>query len=203
MKKTIALLATALTIGSFSTPAQAGNDSWIGEITTVGFNFCPRGWAPLNGQLLAISQYNALYSLLGTVYGGDGRTTFALPDMRGRTGIHTGSGPGLTDRRLGSKGGAESVTLTVNQMPAHTHSAASTSRASNLPADSADPTGNVNALDVGGNTYHTGGGTVDMASGSVTTTIGSAGGSQAHQNMQPYLTLTYCIATVGTYPSRN
>jgi len=179
MKKTIALLATALTIGSFSTPAQAGNDSWIGEITTVGF------------------------SLLGTVYGGDGRTTFALPDMRGRTGIHTGSGPGLTDRRLGSKGGAESVTLTVNQMPAHTHSAASTSRASNLPADSADPTGNVNALDVGGNTYHTGGGTVDMASGSVTTTIGSAGGSQAHQNMQPYLTLTYCIATVGTYPSRN
>jgi len=172
-------------------------------LIAAGFNFCPRGWLPLNGQLLSISQNTALFSLLGTIYGGDGRTTFGLPDLRGRTGIHTGTGPGMTNRPLGSKGGVESVTLNTNQMPSHTHSAASTSRASNIPADTPDPTGNVNALDVGGNTYHTGGGTVDMAPGSVTTTIGAAGSSQAHANMQPYLTLNYCIATFGTFPSRN
>ncbi len=203
MKKTIAMLATVLSVGGFSQAVHAGNDPWIGEITTVGFNFCPRGWAEANGQLLAISQYQALFSLLGTIYGGDGRTTFALPDMRGRTGVHAGAGPGLTSRAMGSKYGAENVTLTTNQMPAHSHTATSVARASNVPADTPDPTGHVNALDVGGNTYHTGGGTVDMASGSVNTTISNAGGGAAHPNMQPSITLNYCIALNGIYPSRN
>jgi len=129
--------------------------------------------------------------------------TFALPDLRGRTGVSEGGGPGLTMRRLGQRSGVETVTLNINQMPSHSHSAVSTPRGSNLPADSADPTGNVNALDTAGNTYRTADPTVDMKTGSVTTTIGSAGANQAHANMQPYLVLKYCIAAFGTYPSRN
>ena len=97
------------------------SEPFVGEVRMFAGNFAPRGWAFCDGQLLAVSQNDALFSLLGTIYGGDGRTTFGLPDMRGRVAIHAGSGPGLSPRRLGAKAGSEKETLTVNQMPSHTH----------------------------------------------------------------------------------
>jgi microcystin-dependent protein len=104
-----------------SPSAHAGAEPWIGEIAMVGYSFCPRGWIDANGQLLQIAQYQALFSLYGTMYGGDGRTTFGLPDLRGRMAMNVGNGPGLSPRQMGQKGGQETVTIMTSQMPAHTH----------------------------------------------------------------------------------
>ena len=164
------------------------SEPFLAEIKIVGFNFAPRGWAFCDGQILPINQNQSLYSLLGTTYGGDGRTNFALPDLRGRTPIHIGSG-----HTLGSKSGEETHTLAANEMPQHTH----TIQASTSTANANDPTGGV--LAKSGQIYREPGTLVDMMSGTMT----NVGGSQAHDNMQPYLALNFCIALQGLFPSRN
>lgn len=173
------------------------SEPFVGEIRMFAGNFAPRGWAFCDGQLLAVSQNDALFSLLGTIYGGDGRTTFGLPDMRGRIPIHAGFGPGLSERRLGVKGGAEKVTLTVNQLPSHSH--ATSENATSHKADSTDPTGRIPARAPGLDPYADAGPDTNMAA----STISSLGGSQAHTNLMPYLCIHFIIALVGIYPSRS
>ena len=173
------------------------SDPFLGEITMVGFNFAPRGWALCDGQLLPISQNTALFALLGTTYGGDGRTSFGLPDLRGRVPVHSGYGPGLSDRRLGEKSGAETVGLSQNQLPAHSHSLVCKNVQGNQPI----PGGHSIAGDGTGMTadYHDQPPDTAMHASS----IGNTGGNQAHANMQPYLCLNFCIALMGLFPSRN
>ena len=169
------------------------SEPFIAEVRIFAGNFAPRGWAFCNGQLLPLAQNTALFSLIGTTYGGDGRTTTALPDLRGRTPMHPGRGPGLTSRRLGQKGGTETVTLSENQMPAHTH----TLRGSGDENDRNSPA-NDRVWGDGEQMFAAANNLVDMGA------VGdSKGGSQAHTNMQPYLSLTYIIALVGMYPSRS
>lgn len=171
------------------------SEPFVGEIRMFAGNFAPRGWAFCDGQLLAVSQNDALFSLLGTIYGGDGRTTFGLPDMRGRIPIHAGHGPGLSERRLGAKGGAEKVTLTVNQLPSHTHPL----QASTELAQQASPQGNVLARTLTFDLYRQATPTSSMASSSITGT----GGSRSHTNLMPFLCIHFIIALVGIYPSRH
>ena len=176
-------------------PAEAGAEPFIGEIMMVGYTFCPRGWAEANGQLLPIAQNTALFSLYGTTYGGDGRTTFALPDLRGRVPIHVGNGPGLSPNALGQKGGSETNTLTVNQMPPHSHSLNATTAASASP----DPTGNLSANTGRDDNYAGGAPNAQMSSSA----IGSSGGGQAVNNMQPFQVIRFCLALQGIFPSRS
>lgn len=159
-------------------------------------NFAPRGWAFCDGQLLAVSQNDALFSLLGTIYGGDGRTTFGLPDLRGRLPIHAGHGPGLSERRLGAKGGAEKETLTVNQMPSHTHEF----KGSDNLAGGPNPQTNVVAQST----------TVDgyikndvVAENLSSSSVSNVGGSRSHTNLMPFLCVHFIIALFGIYPSRH
>ena len=168
-------------------------EPFLGQIQPFGFNFAPRGWAKCDGTLLPISGNEALFSLLGTIYGGDGQTTFALPDLRGRVSLHEGQGPGLTNRQIGQKAGEENVTLVVSQIPSHTH----TLRARAEPANSNKPANHV--LGAGETVYETGNADVDMGASAIQNT----GGSGSHDNMQPFLVLNWCIALVGTFPSRN
>jgi len=170
------------------------SEPFVGEVRMFAGNFAPRGWAFCDGQLLAVSQNDALFSLLGTIYGGDGRTTFGLPDLRGRIPIHAGHGPGLSERRLGSKSGAEKVTLTVNQLPSHTH----TMQASTQPATDSLPGSKVLAqADV--RPY-----TVDAPfQGLSTSAVTNIGGSRSHTNLMPFLCIHFIIALVGIYPSRH
>lgn len=160
----------------------------------MGFNFAPRGWAFCDGQILPINQNQSLYSLLGTTYGGDGRTSFALPDLRGRTPTHTGSSDGGTSLTLGQKSGEETHTLSAGEMPQHGHSL----KGSSTPVNSNDPTGRV-VGDNQGLLYHAFSTAVPMAGNAVA----NAGGGQSHDNMQPYLALNFCIALQGLFPSRN
>ena len=173
------------------------SEPFVREIRMFAGNFAPRGWAFCDGQLLAVSQNDALFSLLGTIYGGDGRTTFGLPDMRGRLPIHAGHGPGLSERRLGAKAGQEHVTLTVNQLPSHTH----TMQAATEIGTAATPQSNVLARVTAGNPYFSSAAvapTANMAAAS----IASTGGSQSHTNLLPYLCVHFIIALFGIYPSR-
>jgi microcystin-dependent protein len=158
-------------------------------------NFAPRSWALCDGQLLAISQNDALFSLLGTTYGGDGRTTFALPDLRGRVPIHVGASVGGTNHALGQKAGEETHTVSVNEMPTHTHTAQASSDTGNTPI----PTGNALADSAPTELYHGASSLVDLGPG----TIADVGGGQAHNNMQPFITLNFCIALQGIFPPRN
>ncbi|WP_029057668.1 phage tail protein [Stappia stellulata] len=171
------------------------SEPFVGEIRMFAGNFAPRGWAFCDGQLLAVSQNDALFSLLGTIYGGDGRTTFGLPDMRGRIPLHAGHGPGLSERRLGSRGGAEKVTLTANQMPSHTHPM----QASTTVANSDSPQGRVSGQSASGNLYTEGAPTTAMSPQAVTNT----GGSRSHTNLMPFLCVNFIIALFGIYPSRH
>ena len=169
------------------------SEPFLAEIRIVGFNFAPRGWAFCDGQILPINQNQSLYSLLGTTYGGDGRTSFALPDLRSRTPIHRGDG-----HTLGQKSGAETVTLTAAQIPAHTH----TAKASSSPGNDATPAGDVLAAGAGVDIPYRSPEAANrtaLRSGTVT----NAGGGQAYNNMQPYQTLAFCIALQGLFPSRN
>ncbi|WP_417767956.1 phage tail protein [Stappia sp.] len=172
------------------------SEPFIAEIRIFAGNFAPRSWAFCDGQLLPISQNTALFSLIGTVYGGDGRSTTALPNMMGRAPMHPGRGPGLTSRRLGQRGGVEMVTLSEAQMPDHTH----TLRAvGSDPADVTTPTQNTAfAFSSGGNAFSLNSPNSTMAE----QMLPQAGGSQAHNNMQPYLTVNFIIALQGLYPSR-
>jgi microcystin-dependent protein len=197
-KRLAAALIVGLALTALFLPGKAmAQEPFLGEIRMFAGNFAPRGWAFCDGQILPISQYQSLYSLLGTTYGGDGRTTFALPDLRGRVPLHPGTGAGLSTRRLGERSGTETVTLGVTQMPGHSHAA--TLQASSLPGNTSAPGGNLPAA--GRNFYSTGAANVAMDGAGVT--VGSAGGGQSHPNMQPYLGINYIIALQGLYPSRN
>jgi microcystin-dependent protein len=163
-------------------------EPFLSEIRIMSFNYPPRGWALCNGQLLAISQNQALFSLLGTTFGGDGRVTFALPNLQGRTPIHVGSG-----HILGERGGEQAHTLSMAELTAHTHvmNGSTTAAETNVPAG-----GYLGAVS---NAYTPASNAVVLSPSSVT----SVGGSQAHQNMQPFLTLNFCIALQGIFPSPN
>jgi microcystin-dependent protein len=171
------------------------SDPFIGEIRVFGFNFPPTGWAVCNGQLLPIAQYAALFSVLGTQYGGNGTSNFALPNFQGSVALHQGAGPGLTPRVVGETGGAGTVTLTTAQLPAHSHAAA----CNNGNGTAYGPAGNVWATDAGGAREYAPSGNATMA----TAALAATGGNQPHDNMQPSLAVNYCIALVGIYPSRN
>ena len=171
------------------------SEPFLAEIGMVGFNFAPRGWSFCDGQLLPINQNQSLYSLLGTTYGGDGRTTFALPDLRGRTPIHVGASNGGESHPQGQKGGAETHTLTAAEMPQHNHFQVATAQSANQST----PGGNLLAATTG-NIY---GAKTAVASTLNTGSIAHAGGGQAHDNMQPYLAVNFCIALQGLFPSRN
>ncbi|WP_255069273.1 phage tail protein [Lacihabitans sp. LS3-19] len=170
----------------------------IAEIKLFGGNFAPRGWAYCDGALLPISQYSALFSILGTMYGGDGRTTFALPDLRGRVPVGPRQGPGLSDYQEGQRGGTETNSLTTSNLPAHTHSM----NASNDTASVGSPASNSLGTAARGGTVlpYAPGAANQVAMGSTT---GSVGGNIPVNNMQPYLALNYIIALVGIFPSRN
>lgn len=168
------------------------SEPFIGEIRLFAFNFAPRGWALCDGQLLDIASHTALFSLLGTTYGGDGRTTFGLPDLRGRVAVHKGTGPGLTPRNMGQKAGVERVTLTIPELPPHRHSLVCAAEAANQ----GKPAGNELAAS---NIYHAPTSDAVLAASS----IGQTGGGQSHENMQPFLVANYCIALTGLFPSRN
>lgn len=173
------------------------SEPFIAEIRIFAGNFAPRNWAFCDGQLLPIANNTALFSLIGTTYGGDGRTTTALPNLQGRAPMHPGRGPGLTARRLGEKVGVETVTLSEAQIPSHNH----TARADTTVAATSTPSNTTSlARSGGGQAYQTDttANLVDMASQTLSTT----GGGQAHANMQPYLALNFIIALVGLYPSR-
>lgn len=174
------------------------SEPFIGQIQPFGFNFAPRGWAMCNGQLLSISQNTALFSLLGTIYGGDGRTTFGLPDLRGRVSLHFGTGPGLSPATIGERGGAEAVALTSAQLPAHNHPAMAKAAAGN--ANTA--VNNIWSADAGNQSATYSNAATGLAAMNAAA-IGNAGGGQAHPNMQPYLVINWCIALVGIYPSRD
>lgn len=167
--------------------AQAGLEPFIGEISTFGSNFCPQGWAKAEGQLLSIStETSALFSLIGTTYGGDGQTTFALPDLRGRIIIGVGQGPGLSTYAAGDSGGAEQVTLGVNEAAAHGHA---------LTRDAAQPV-SVRRTNKGGVAQAR-----SITAGAQQSTQ-SVGGGQPHENRMPYLAVTTCIALQGIFPQR-
>ena len=174
------------------------SEPFLAEVRIVGFNFAPRGWAFCDGQILPINQNQSLYSLLGTTYGGDGRTSFALPDLRGRTPIHVGSSNG-TAHSLGQKSGEETHTLSASEMPQHSHQA----KASGALGSSASPQNNLWAqvTNTVGNIY------ADPGQGSPNAALNNpvvnVGGGQAHNNMQPFLALNFCIALQGLFPSRN
>ena len=163
---------------------------YIGEIMPVPYNFAPRGWAFCHGQLLPINQNQALFSLLGTTYGGNGQTTFALPDLRGRVAISSGQGPGMSDYSLGERAGAESATLSINELPTHGHAVS----AAGLATDPS-PAGNLPAVQKGHQIYAPAPGSSLAAD-----TVASRGGSQPHNNMQPYLCINYVIALQGAFP---
>ena len=173
------------------------SEPFVGEIKMFAGNFAPRSWAFCDGQLLAISQNDALFSLLGTIYGGDGRTTFGLPDMRGRIPVHAGNGPGLSPRSLGAKLGSEQETLTVSQLPNHTH----TLQANTQVGNQGDAVGSTPAQSTAG---------VYLQSPNPASifqlraqSIDEIGSSQSHNNIMPYLCINFIIALFGIYPSRN
>ena len=175
-------------------------DSFLGQITLFAGNFPPRFWAFCNGQLLPIAQNQALFSILGTTYGGNGVVTFALPDLRGRVPISAGQGPGLTDYLLGQSGGQENVTLLSSNIPSHTHAA--TLNATAGAANTLSPGGAVLAVGAQGNAYATGSPALTAMSASAAT-VGNSGGNQPHPNMQPYLALNFIIALQGIFPARS
>jgi microcystin-dependent protein len=174
---------------------------FLGEIRPFGFNFAPRGWAMCAGQILSIAQNTALFSLLGTTYGGNGQTTFALPDLRARAAVGAGQGPGLSEYDLGEMGGTTSVTLLSNQMPSHTHLPLAVSGAGNRrdPFTIEPPTVGHRWAGSAHDQYSAFGPDTTMAPN----LIGIAGGSQPHANESPYLTVNFCISLEGIFPSRN
>lgn len=189
--------ALALALGALlaPSPARAQAEPYIGQLMMTAASYCPNGWAEASGQILSIAQNSALFSLLGTTYGGDGVTVFALPDLRGRAPVHVGQGPGLTPRVQGEMAGVENVTLLQSQMPAHAHALLGTTAA----ADAASPTNAALATKVRTTVYRAGGAPNTSLQGG---SIAPAGGSQPHENMPPYLVMRWCIALEGIYPAR-
>lgn len=161
-------------------------EPFLGEVRLMSFSFAPKGWALCNGQLLPINQNQALFSLLGTTFGGNGQTNFALPDLRGRTPIHVGNG-----HTLGERGGEQAHTLSISELPTHTHSLLAS------PDSATTPTAANNLPAAANNVY----GQAESLLALDPTAVGNQGGSQAHQNMQPFLTVSFCIALQGIFPS--
>ncbi len=172
-------------------------EPFIAEVRIFPYNFAPRNWANCDGQLLPIAQNTALFALIGTLYGGDGRTTFGLPNLKGRAVIHPGNGPGLTPYNLAQSGGVEKVTLGVAQMAKHNHDL----MADTFTANSGDPNGRALARSQGANAYQTNT-TANLVQMSELT-LQDKGADQPHNNMLPFLTLRFCIALVGIFPSRS
>ena len=170
-------------------------DPFVAEIRIFGFNFAPKGWAKCDGQILPLSQNTALFSLLGTTYGGDGKSNFALPDLQGSVPMAPGQGPGLSLHDLGETGGSETVSLLESEIPSHNHAL----RAVNDVGDVNTPGGMSMARSAGAAVYNPGPTPLALRSGSAIT---PAGGDQPHNNLQPYLTLLFCIALQGVYPPR-
>jgi len=171
---------------------------FIAQIATFGFGFAPRGWAQCNGQLLPIAQNTALFSLVGTTYGGNGQTTFALPNLQGRAPMHPGTGSGLTQRTLGEITGVENHTLIATEMPAHSHGGGVPAMASSpATGNNSNPGGLLPAVATRPLYTDTGNGSLGAP------LVSSVGGGQAHPNMQPYLCINFCIALQGIFPSRN
>ena len=177
---------------------------YVGQVIMFGGTFAPAGWMTCSGQLLPISEYETLFNLIGTTYGGDGQSTFGLPDLQGRVPIHNGQGNGLSAYVIGQKAGTETVTLTTQQIPSHNHLIGIPSSGANqsvpssatiLANETTNAPGTGNAY-----TYAAGGGPQTAMVGS---SIASAGGSQPHNNIQPVIAVTYCISLFGVYPSQN
>lgn len=171
-------------------------DPFVAEIRVFPFNFAPRGWAFCDGQILPLSQNTALFSLLGTTYGGDGRSNFALPNLQGNAPMHPGQGPGLSLHDLGETGGSETVSLLQSEIPSHTHAV----EVSNATGNRTSPSGNSLARVSGAAPYAAAGATDAELAPSA---LASTGGDQPHNNMQPYLTLNFCIALQGVFPPRS
>jgi len=213
MSNLLKLAIFPLALASISLPVSAscGNQPFIGEICTFPYNFCPVGFAETSGQLMAIAGNETLFQLIGTTYGGDGFSTFAIPDLRGHNIIGVGLGTGLTPVALGEQGGNESVKLTAANLPTHTHNAittvASTLKGTNAEGSSPVPLANLLAKSGTVKTYGTGIANVTLDSSSVlskaTTKIGLRGGSQPFGNRKPYLGMTTCIALFGIFPAHN
>jgi microcystin-dependent protein len=193
MRQSLIVVALVL-VGIVAAPAQAQNSPFVGEIEIVGFNFAPKGWATCDGQLLPISQYTALFSLLGTQFGGDGRSTFALPDLRGRMAIGQGQGPGLQNYFVGEAGGEEQVTLTLNQIPTHTHRAMGSSASADATAVSGNVWGTTAVF-----LYSSGSPSTPMNG----LAIGAVGGGLPHENRPPFLVMNFIIALQGIFPARS
>lgn len=193
-KTGLGALALALTGVLGQTAPATAQEGFIGQITAFPYTFCPRGWAEANGALLPIAQNTALFSILGTTYGGDGRSTFALPDLQGRSVIQTGRGPGLNMVGLGQKSGAPSVVAGINQLPRHNHSV----NAVQAEGDRARP--NSDFIAAGDELmFHDGPADEPMASGM----IANSGGGQPIEIMPPYIAMRWCVAVVGVYPPRS
>ena len=193
-------VGAALSLG-ISPSASAGPDPYIGDIQIFAGNFCPRSWTETNGQLLPIAQNTALFSLLGTTYGGDGRTTFALPDLRSRTMIGQGNGPGLPAKTWGQRGGTETTTIGIANYPSHTHRAGVQTQRTD--ADAAQAKRNSFAPTAELNTYHSGDAPERKFMNLNSIVADPAGGGQPVNNMQPSLGIVHCIALQGVFPSRN
>jgi microcystin-dependent protein len=194
MKRTL-LAATAIATLLSTPPAHAGMDPFLGEIMMIGFTYCPRGWAEANGQLMPIAQNTALFSLLGTAFGGDGRSTFGLPDLRGRVAMHVGAGPGLPPVTIGQVLGAPTTTLTTGELPSHTHQLLATTDNNETPT----PLGNTFA------TYRNNEAVYSDYQPNVNmnvAAIGHTGLNQPFDQHQPSLVVRFCIATAGIFPSR-
>ncbi len=172
---------------------------FLGQLLLVGFNYPPYQWQPCAGQLLPISQYTALFSLLGTNFGGDGRSTFGLPNLQGNVAVGYGQGAGLSNYDLGETGGAAAVTLLTSQTPAHTH----TPQASSLPAEQTSPGANAFTKSGAGNIYNNSTTTPALSSMSASAITPFNGGSLPHNNMMPFLALNWVIAMVGVFPTRS
>lgn len=208
----IAVMAGTMSL-SMTSDAKAGDDAYIGEITILANSYCPRNTLPADGSLIQISQNAALFSVIGTSYGGDGRTTFALPNLQGRMPMHLGTSPQMGTVLRGQMGGAPTTTLSVANLPSHTHTASS-SATSTLMASSAAPTtnepqgANLGTFPAGANIYTTNGGATEaMATGNVattvTTTIGATGAGAPATTISPFLVLRFCVVTQGLFPPRN
>jgi microcystin-dependent protein len=195
MRRSASLLFLACFMALFSSPvARAQAEPFLGQIMIVSYDFAPKGWALCQGQILPINQNTALFSLLGTTFGGDGRTTFALPDLRGRVPIGAGQGPGLQLYDLGGSGGEEQVTLTLSQIPNHSHVPIGAASVANTGSPSGAHWAMPRAL-----LYSSSAPAVAMSTG----VLGNMGGGQPHDNLKPYLAMNYVIALVGVFPSRN
>jgi microcystin-dependent protein len=192
--RALAALAAGAWLGRGERTAEAGSDQpYLGEIRMFAGDFAPMGWAFCDGQLLSVDEYPELFALLQTRYGGDGQFTFAVPDLRGRAPVHMGTGPGLPTRNLGDVDGVETVTLTVSQIPAHSHATGASSTGGTLSS----PTGGVPAIDASGAPRYGASPNSTLASGALLL----SGGSQPHSNMQPYLALNFIIALFGVIPT--